>query len=312
MIYLKKILPLSFLLFLLSCGTETPSPTPSKNPLAVQTKNIADPFNDYWYQGEAEITSYDLEQARYGEVREGNAVLVFVTEEFSKKNQVKLDNPNRHPKDAVPVLKLNMTRKFNTGIYPYSMMMSSFTPVDLKEFPNTLKVTNSSQEWCGHTFMQLNLGKYSYESQLRSYFESEGDETTRLERTFLEDELWSKIRIDPRSLPQGNIDIIPSTTYARLKHIDFKNEKATASLKEKENEMHYNLKYQNLDRKLTIVFEKEFPHQIISWEESYRSGFGPKAKTMTTKGTRKKSIMLDYWSKNGNEDAHYRKELGLE
>lgn len=312
MIYIKRILPLSFLLFLFSCGTENSSPTPSKNPLAVQTKNTTDPFNDYWYQGKAEITSYDLQQARYGEMREGSAVLVFVTEEFSKKNQVKLDNPSRNPKDAVPILKLNMTRKFNTGIYPYSMMMSSFTPVNLKEFPNTLKITNSSQEWCGHTFMQLNLGKYSYESQVFSYFESEGDKTTRLERTFVEDELWSKIRIDPSSLPQGNIDIIPSTTYARLKHIDFKNEKAAASLKEKEDGMHYNLNYKNLDRKLTIVFEKEFPHQIISWEESYKSGFGPKAKTMTSKGTRKKSIMLDYWSKNGNEDAHYRKELGLE
>lgn len=312
MIDLKKILWLSLLLFLLSCGNENSSPTQSKNPLAIQTKNSADPFNEYWYQGKAEITSYDLQQARYGEMREGSAVLVFVTEDFSKKNQVKLDDPSHNPKDAIPVLKLNMTRKFNTGIYPYSMMMSSFTPIDLKKNPSTLKVTNSSQEWCGHTFMQLNLGKYSYESQLFSYFESEGDKTTRLERTLLEDELWSKTRIDPSSLPQGNIDIIPSTTYARLKHIDFKNEKATASLKEKGAEMHFHLVYKNLDRKLSIVFEKAFPHQIISWEESYKEGYGSRAKTMTTKGTRKKSILLDYWSKNGNEDAHYRKELGLE
>jgi hypothetical protein len=312
MIFIKKILPLSFLLFLFSCGNENHSPTPAKNPLVVQAKNTADPFQEYWYQGKAEITSYDLQQARYGEMREGSAVLVFVTEDFSKKNQVKLDHPSRHPKDVVPVLKLNMTRKFNTGIYPYSMMMSSFTPVDLIEFPNTLKVTNSSQEWCGHTFMQLNLKKYSYESQLFSYFESEGDNTTRLERTFVEDELWSKIRIDPKHLPQGKIDIIPGTTYARLKHIDFKNEKATASLKEKGAEMHFHLVYKNLDRKLSIVFEKAFPHQIISWEESYKDGYGSRAKTMTTKATRKKSILLDYWSKNGNEDASYRKELGLE
>ena len=283
MIDLKKILWLSLLLFLLSCGNENSSPTQSKNPLAIQTKNSADPFNEYWYQGKAEITSYDLQQARYGEMREGSAVLVFVTEDFSKKNQVKLDDPSHNPKDAIPVLKLNMTRKFNTGIYPYSMMMSSFTPIDLKKNPSTLKVTNSSQEWCGHTFMQLNLGKYSYESQLFSYFESEGDKTTRLERTLLEDELWSKTRIDPSSLPQGNIDIIPSTTYARLKHIDFKNEKATASLKEKGEEMHFHLVYKNLDRKLSIVFEKAFPHQIISWEESYKEGYGSRAKTMTTK-----------------------------
>ena len=312
MILIKKILLLSFLLTLASCETETSSPTPSKNEYAIQTNNINDPFNDYWYQGKAEITSYDLQQARYGEIREGIAVLVFVTEEFSKKNQVKLDNPNANRKDAIPILKLNMTRKFNTGIYPYSMMLSTFTPVDLKKNPNTLKVTNSSQEWCGHTFMQLNMGKYSYDSQVYSYFESEGDKKTRLEKTFLEDELWAKIRIDPSSLPEGNIDIIPSTTYARLKHIDFKNEKATADIEEKGNEMHFHLKYINLERQLTIVFEKTFPHQIISWEETYKSGFGPNAKTMTTKGQKKKSILLDYWSKNGTEDAHYRKELGLD
>lgn len=312
MIEIKKILAFGLLLFLTNCGNDHSFSTSSKNPLAVQTKNSADPFNEYWYQGKAEITSYDLQQARYGEIREGSAVLVFVTEDFSKKNHVKLDNPRRNPKDAIPVLKLNMTRKFNTGIYPYSMMMSSFTPIDLKKNPSTLKVTNSSQEWCGHTFMQLNLGKYSYESQLFSYFESEGDNTTRLERTLLEDELWSKIRIDPNSLPIGNIDIIPSTTYARLKHIDFKNEKATTSLKEKGEEMHFHLFYKNLDRKLSIVFEKAFPHEIISWEETYKDGYGASAKKMTTKGTRKKTIMLDYWSKNGIEDAHYRKELGLE
>jgi len=312
MVQIKRVLSFSIILFLLSCGNKNPSPTLSENPLAIQVKKSSDPFNEYWYQGKAEITSYDLQQARYGENREGSAVLVFVSEDFSKKNHVKLDNPGRSPKDIIPVLKLNMTRKFNTGIYPYSMMLSSFTPVDLTKNPNTLKVTNSSQEWCGHTFMQLNLGRYSYESQLFSYFESEGDKTTRLEKTLLEDELWSKIRIDPNSLPQGNIDIIPSTTYARLKHIDIKNEKATASIKEKGKEMHFHLFYKTIDRKLSIIFEKAFPHRIISWEETYKSGFGSSPKTMTTKGTRKKSILLDYWSKNRNEDVVYRRELGLE
>ncbi len=38
-------------------------------------------FNDYWYDGKAEITSYKLEQARYGELHEGYVVLVFVTED---------------------------------------------------------------------------------------------------------------------------------------------------------------------------------------------------------------------------------------
>jgi hypothetical protein len=83
MVQIKRVLSFSIILFLLSCGNKNPSPTLSENPLAIQVKKSSDPFNEYWYQGKAEITSYDLQQARYGENREGSAVLVFVSEDFS-------------------------------------------------------------------------------------------------------------------------------------------------------------------------------------------------------------------------------------
>ena len=131
-------------------------------------------FKNYWFQGKAEITSYQLKQARYGEIRQGKAVMVFVTEDFSRSKQVKLDQPQKASSDAVKVMKLNLTKKFKTGVYPYSMMQSVFTPVDLAKSPHSLKVTTSSQEWCGHTFTQLNLGSDAYSVQAYSYFESEG------------------------------------------------------------------------------------------------------------------------------------------
>ena len=84
-------------------------------------------FNEYWYAGLAEVSGYDLLQSRYGEIHEGKAAMIFVTEPFSKKKQVKLDNPGQAGKDNTSVLKLNSTRKFLTGIYPYSMMTSVFT-----------------------------------------------------------------------------------------------------------------------------------------------------------------------------------------
>jgi len=49
-------------------------------------------LDDYWYQGKAEISSYQLEQARYSDVHPGEAVLVFVTEDFLTDKQVKNDN----------------------------------------------------------------------------------------------------------------------------------------------------------------------------------------------------------------------------
>src|SRR5690606_13528887 len=73
-----------------------------------------DQFGKYWFQGKAEISSFDLVQYRYGEAREGEAVMIFVTEDFSKKKHVKLDDPETAGNDAVKVLKLNKTKDFVT------------------------------------------------------------------------------------------------------------------------------------------------------------------------------------------------------
>ena len=304
--FLKKSISLFCLIFLMgNCSPDkTQSNSNHKNPLAVQTAISNNQFKDYWYQGKAELTSYDLEQARYRDIHQGDAVLIFVTEDFSKKKQVKLDYPSKNPKDAVPILKLNSTRKFNTGIYPYSTMQSIFTPINQKENQGSLKVSTSSQEWCGHTFMQLNQKGNSYQVQSNSYFESEGDTNSKIEKAWLEDELFNLIRINPKKLPQGKIMMIPSTLFARLNHIDFKAENATALLEEKDNQMVYTIQYGPMDRKLVVNFEKSFPHQILAWEETSRG--------KTTKATKKKSLMLDYWSKHNVADSKYRKELGLD
>ncbi len=97
---------------------------------AVPIPPDAQAFEGYWSKGQAEITSYVLDQSRYGEIHPGNAVLIFVTEDFSRSRQVKLDRPERAGEDRARVLKLNLTKKFATGVYPYSLMSSVFTPLD--------------------------------------------------------------------------------------------------------------------------------------------------------------------------------------
>lgn len=281
-------------------------------------KKIADKpgdFNDYWYAGEAEITSYKLEQARYGEIHKGEAVMVFVTEPFSKSKQVKLDDWRDESADNVSVMKLNMTKKFLTGIYPYSMMMSTFTPVSYDQYHDPIKVTTSSQEWCGHTFMQLNLQENDYRLRGFSYFESEGDFDKTIPNVVLEDELWSRIRFNPKNLPMGDIEVLPSTFYLRLRHQEAKPQLATASrlevhTSEFSDEPHhiYTLEYEN--RKLSIYYEPDFPFTILGWEETYMSGFGDE-ELLTTKAKRINSIKSAYWSKNSNKDRELRKELGL-
>ena len=43
----------------------------------------ADDFWKHWGDGKAELDRYALTQPRYGELRQGTAVLIFVTEDFS-------------------------------------------------------------------------------------------------------------------------------------------------------------------------------------------------------------------------------------
>ena len=279
---------------------------------ALAPVEVPDDFGDYWYQGTAEITTYDLQQARYGELRPGSAVLIFVTEPFSRSKQVKVDDADAAGRDAVTVLKLNAVSKFVTGIYPYSMMTSVFTPVGGE--PHPLKITATSQEWCGHTFTQLNRTADGYRARLFSYFESEGDQDTSLDGAMPEDGLWTLLRLDPDALPTGSLRLLPGTVYQRLSHRPLEAYDATATLTEASaNGLRaYTLTYPALDRTLTIHFEAAFPHAIESWEETRPDGFGENPPTLTTRATRIERRMLPYWQLNGTDDIHYRTELGLD
>lgn len=272
-------------------------------------------FKNYWNSEKAEITSYKLEQARYGELHSGYAVLVFVTEDFSKEKQVKLDRPGQAGSDKVRIMKLNRIKKFDTGIYRYSMMDSVFTPIDLDRFPNTLKLSSSSQEWCGNTFSQLNLNDEGFKVESFSYFESEGDRTFDLENEFLEDELWTRIRINPGSLPIGKIKVIPGAMASRLTHKELAVENAEASLGRNADDpsslMDYNINYPQTKRSVLVTFKKDFPYEIVSWEETYKSGFGENARELTTKATLDKTLITDYWNKNKPMDRVLREELGI-
>ena len=272
-------------------------------------------FGDYWYQGKAEITSYTLKQVRYGELHDGNAVLIFVTEDFSAQKQVKLDRPDEAGDDAVKVRKLNALRNFNTGVYPYTVMTSAFTPVDRDRYPRTLKITTSVQEWCGHAFVQLNRLDDQYYVQQYSYFESEGDLVKDLEDAIPEDELWATIRLNPDDLPTGEITMIPGSLYQRFEHTAWRTVKATAILMpdaRQPNLMVYNLVYYpDLNRTLTIRFKRDFPHEIESWEEVEFASDG-KTEELVTTAVLNKRLMLDYWTKNSVVDVKLRGQLGLD
>jgi hypothetical protein len=303
---MRPLEAIAVLLLAIGCAAPSPGAAPAREP-----EPLEDPrFKDYWFSGKAELTRYRLEQARYGEIHRGDAVLIFVTEDFLPDRQVKADSPDRSRTGALPVLKLNLTKKFYTGIYPYSIMTSVFTPLDPGAHPRTLKTTTSVQEWCGHTWLQLNLRGERYAVAGHSYFESEGDESFDLDAAWLEDEIWSRIRLAPATLPEGAVRIIPGGHQARLLHRRLAVEAAEASLSEPvPGEMTYRLAYPDAGRSLAIRFQKAFPHAILGWEETQRGG--PGARELTTRAIRAESIQLDYWTRNHAADAPWREKLGL-
>jgi len=293
----KPVFLILVVAFMFSCGRPE------------QRENIDfERWGSYWFQGEAEISSFDLTQYRYGEAREGTAVLVYVTEDFSRSNQVKLDDPQAAGRDAQTVLKLNQTRNFITGIYPYSMMTSVFTPV--REQSQAVKITSSVQEWCGQSFIQLNLNSGdSYSGQLNSYFEAEGDESFSISG-LAEDDIWNLIRIDPEQIPLGGLNVFPSMMYQRFTHQGLASEEAFIRIQDiSPQRRQLELTYGSGRRTLKIDFRREFPHEIMAWEEIE---VRPNGQQEVSRAERRAVKVVDYWTRNSLEDEYLRRELQLD
>jgi len=310
-----KIVLLSFIAAIFAgCNAQQASQdhsVPEQPKVDVQTPD----FRDYWYAGEAELSHYDLEQIRYGEVRDGDAMMIFVTEDFLTDEQVKLESP-ANGRDTETVLKLNFLKEFVTGIYEYKVMTSTFTPININQKPRSLKVSSSSQEWCGTTWSQLNLRGGQYHVEGHSYFEDEADYEDTVGAVWLEDEIWTKLRLSPKLLPEGEFDIIPASFGVRRAHSGWSVEKATATKKEwtgegmpGENLVAYKIEYNNRNRNLTIIYEREAPYRVAGWIQKQKTDSG---ETLTATSVRTHSIKEPYWRQNSNADEGLRKKLGFE
>jgi len=305
------------MLAIVSCkSVPDPIEIEEQNSLEFDFKASSKAFNQYWYNGLAELNSFELSQARYGELREGELVMIFVTEDFLVDKQVKKESLTED--EVVSVLKMNLDRQFVTGVYDYSMMSSVFTPVNEHSWQQPIKVSTSSQEWCGHSWTQLNQRASGYDLQQFSYFEAEGDMEKELGKVLIEDGIWNQIRLNPAQIDTGKLEMFPSTQFIRFSHIEpkpypviiFKGDCMHSDFPG-ENLKMISLNYPDLNRNLEIMYEEEYPHRIAGWRETMESGFGNKRSQLTTEARRKASMRIDYWNKNGVIDSTHRKTLKL-
>jgi hypothetical protein len=299
-IFLSSILAFLSSIAFQGCTNETPAPPATASPILPPAAS-----NNYWYQGKAEISTFDVTQERYGELRQAEQVNVFVSEDFSAQKQVKLDNAPSAGADRVPVLKLNGIRRFETGIYDYSLMFSVFSPT--QQTPShALKTTWTVQDWCGQVFVQTNLQPNGdYRLRQFSYFESEGDTDENIKTELLEDEIWTALRINPgRFSKLDSVLVLPSVLYFRFQHKPVQVEKAQISIEKGAAESILHLKYTNIPRHLDIRFESNAPYRILGWEQTDNG-------KLSSKGALKKVIMSDYWAKHDNASAPLRDSLLL-
>jgi hypothetical protein len=283
--------------------------------LSLAAPSSAQDFWRHWGDGKAELNGYTLKQPRYGALRDGKAVLVFVTEDFSDALRVKAD-PGRHPAaDVYPVLKLNAVRDFQTGIYDYNVMTSAFLRV-APGWP-VAKVSFSSQEWCGHVWHQVAPRSGRLQGLFHSYFDGEADGTDDLpfpKDGVLEDALpvllrgWNGAYLkagETRSVP-----FLPSLLWVRLNHRPLawttaKVARAASSRTVTVPAGRFEVDVYSVEiadgRRLGFEIEAAPPFRLVRQS-------GPDGEELALRG----STRLPYWQLNAPGGEKHLKELGLQ
>ncbi len=280
-------------------------------------------YGDHWYDGFAELSSYHLTVGRYGEKREGTAVAIFVTEDFSASQRVKADAGKGKESDKVPVMKLNLMKDFPTGVYDYNTMLSSF--IATKEFlghpaGSPLKISFSSQEWCGHVYHQILPHDSWLQSESHSYFDGEADRSAREDypkNSVFADTLllWARGLSAPSLSPGQSLKapLYSRLIDGRLRHFKPQFEEATfevsselSSVKAHSASFRARKKTVTTEsgRRYEFWVEDRSPYRVLKWIATGGTGVDETAVFV-------KSKRMKYWSMNNNDSAERVRDIGL-
>lgn len=300
------------LVLMVAAGCSAAAPPPSSDP----------EFEATWRDGRAEVDAYRLTIQRYGEPRSGQAALVYVTEPFSARDRVKLDDPSRRdPSDVLDVLKLNVARDFQTGIYDYNTMVSTFLRVsDLAP----LKVSFSSTEWCGNVYEEMRVDPARIAQMVRSYFEGESGERT-LDRPaggILEDELFVRVRGFHgewmRSGERRTLPFLEGALWRRLAHRPAEWKRASIERLASASRVtvpagtfattRYVVRIEG-GRTGEIDVERAAPRRIVRWAWTPPAGDRGRGLAGLERAELTGSRRLPYWRLNANGDEKYLDSL---
>lgn len=261
-------------------------------------------FAGYWNTSMTEVSTYELKQARFGNVYEGEAFLSFSPVVYSRARHIEAAIIDTLNKDQMKTLQLVNHRNYKCGNQWHSLSQMVVMPQIIREGPYALKIAASVNELNGISYAQLNLDANKYLLQIRSPDNREGDQNRVVPLTMTEDQIWCMMRIYPDSLPIGSAMILPGLLSTRLRHEMVQPQSAQMSLQIAANAelppalqnrgmlKKYVIDYPENGRTLVIYFNAVPPHFIEGWEESYvDSGTSSKRsrtiaiRTNTKKGT---------------------------
>lgn len=325
------------MVFLMACTQEgqqgqEPGGAPAEALQPWPSPHYGEPFRAHWRDGRAELAGYALRFPRYGEVREGTAVAIFVAEPSDEATRVKPEGPTEGRFEA---FKLNLAQDFPTGIYDYTLMTSAFVQLEpvLGRPPGAVtKVSVGAQEWCGHVYQQVLFDENQVRSVHHSYFEGEADGRDALPYPvggMAEDALllWARGLAGPRMAAgeRVRVPLLRSLVDVRLQHVPLAWDTATLMHEEgKQVEEVPAGRFEVYVRTAKVVrgasertyppgsevdqrtavwtfyVEAAFPHRIVRWTRD--DGM---------EGVLAGSTRLAYWELNAKEHEKHLRDLGL-
>jgi len=278
--------------------------------------SAADEFQ-LWYDGQAEVNGYRWKGTRYGELRAGEAIAIFVTEPMGLREHVKVDHPDQYRGEVLTVLKLNLVRDFQTGLYDYNTMTSVFVGVDDLR---ALKQTFTSAEWCGHVYEELDVRAKNVDLDVRSYFEGESTLSALPSKPngLLGDQIWIFLRgLRGAVLTPGETRSFPYVadpferrlrhTAARWGELEIQRQPNAASASVPAGTfqaVEYRLRASD-GRDGRAWIEEASPHRLLSW--SWARGT-----EVLDAGELTGSRRLKYWELHAQGNEVLRRDLGLE
>ena len=270
----------------------------------------SDAFWETWSDGQAELSAYKLTTSRYGELREGSTVLIYVAEEADRRTWIKNDRGDVPASEREVVMKLNHATRFRTGIYPYAVMTSVFSPVGgigRERFAPT-RITLTAQEWCGQVYHRIMPGRESFFSEMRSYFSTDGEHDDLVDTApyaLYEDALLIQLRELDGPFAEGGDwegDLVPTLWSVRKSHQPLTSVPATITRTEAERDgapvTRFVLAYEGATR--TFDVERAVPRRVLAWT----SADGEQAVLIDT-------TRLPYWQLNAEGDERYLEQMGL-